>query len=345
MTEIINKIEYLSELEKALCEAGKGSSYILACCNYAAKLIDSNLPVIFDIKHLALLIGIEPNDLCKVIWAVDKYLYREASIPKKSGAKRNLLIPCVTLKYIQRWILDNILYKLHVSKQSTGFCKKKSILSNAQIHVGMECVINLDIKNFFPTISVEQVFRIFHYYGYTKEVSYTLAKLCTFQGYLPQGSPASPCLSNIVCLKLDKRLANLATKYSANYTRYADDITFSGNKRIVTILDIAKNIIVQEGFCINEEKQRILYHHQRQVVTGLVVNQTNVKVLKKYKRNLQTEIYFCKKFGVMSHQQKTQDSHNFYKEHLYGKAYFINMVEPEIGQKLLNQLDEIVWDY
>ena len=93
-------------------------------------------------------------------------------------------------------------------------------------------LVNIDIKDFFPTVTLEQVFRIFKYYGYTKKLSYTLAKLCTYRGILPQGSPASPAITNIICLRLDKRLAALGKKYDASFSRYADDITFSEKKQL-----------------------------------------------------------------------------------------------------------------
>lgn len=317
----------------------------MACTNYASNLIDSQLPVIFDNTHLALLIGVKPNDLRKIIWSINNYLYNEVNIPKKSGGKRRLLIPSATLKIIQRWILDNILIEFHVSSHATGFREGNSIVTNAKPHVGKECVINLDIENFFPSISIEKIFQVFYYYGYTKEVSYTLSRLCTYEGFLPQGSPASPCLSNIVCLKLDKRLSSISSLYSADYTRYADDITVSGNKRLSSILPFLIEIIQDEGYKINQSKLRLQYSHQKQVVTGLNVNGNTIKVSRKYKRQLLKDIYYCQKYGVNGHQQRIGDHHNFYKEHLYGKAYFINMIEPEIGEIILNKLDQIEWDY
>ena len=136
-------------------------------------------------------------------------------MPKKNGGVRIINIPSADLKYIQRWILKYILNNIHVSEHANGFVKSKSILTNAQNHVNSECIVNIDLKDFFPSIEFEQVFKIFKYYGYTKELSYTLAKLCTFQGVLPQGSPASPAITNIICLKLDKRLSSLGEKNNA----------------------------------------------------------------------------------------------------------------------------------
>lgn len=341
----MNKEEYLNELKEQLIQNNKDDRYIIACCNYAAKLIDANLPVIFDNTHLSLLIGITPFNLGKLLYSIDDYCYKEIKIPKKSGGKRTLHIPSVELKYIQRWILDNILYNCHISNCANGFAKNKSILTNAKQHLHSECIINIDLKDFFPSVKFEEVFRIFKYYGYTKELSYTFAKLCTYQGILPQGSPASPALTNIICLKLDKRLLGLAQKYNATYSRYADDITFSGNRSITHLLPIATEIIQNEGFMLNQKKTRISYNHQKQEVTGLIVNGDTVHISKQYKRKLRQEIYYCMKYGVKNHQEKINDNHAFYKEHLYGQAYFIHMIEPDLGEKYLSMLDNIAWEY
>lgn len=341
----MDKTEYLTSLKSGLREAKKSEKYILACCNYAARLIDSGLPVLFDNRHLALVLGIDPFDFGKLLYSIDEYCYHEVKIPKKNGDVRVLDIPSVELKYIQRWILDNILSEMHVSDYANGFVAGKSILTNAQKHVNSECIINIDLKDFFPSVTFEQVFGIFRYYGYTKELSYTFAKLCTYREKLPQGSPASPAITNILCLKLDKRLGGLAKKYQASYSRYADDITFSGGKAIIHLLPIATEIIRDEQFRINMDKTHVAYKYQRQEVTGLVVNGAQVRVSQKFKRKLRQEIYYCKKYGVQSHMEHVDDHHSFYKEHLYGQAYFINMVEPELGKKILNLLDSISWEY
>lgn len=239
----MDKGRYLDELREALLAAGKKKNYTLACLSYAERLLNEELPVIFDVKHLSLLLGINPYAFGELLYSVDDYGYHEMEIPKKSGGMRKLSVPSVDLKYIQRWILDNILSNIHISEYANGFAEGKSIVTNAMGHIGAECVINLDIKDFFPSVSYEQVFRIFRYYGYTKQLSYVLAKLCTYKGVLPQGSPASPYITNILCLKLDKRLSGLAKKYVAVYTRYADDITFSGTRGIKALLPIAEKIM------------------------------------------------------------------------------------------------------
>lgn len=343
--ESMNSAEYLVNLKKQLAAENKGKKYQEACISYANRLLQSNLPVIFDIKHFALLLGMKSADLSALLFVDPDLLYTRRLIPKKNGDKREILMPCILLKYIQRWLLDNILVNIPNSPHAMGFREGLSIVTNAQIHVDQDCIVNIDLKDFFPTITTEDVFRIFKYYGYTKELSYAFAKLCTFKGKLPQGSPASPCISNIRCLKLDKRLAATAGLYNAKYTRYADDITISGAANITHIVPLVRQIIADEGLIVNENKVHISYRHQHQQVTGLTVNNNAVRVNKAYKRKLQQEIYYCKKYGPYNHQEHVDDEHLFFKEHLYGKAYFVCMVEPEVGKRMLADLDTIDWDY
>lgn len=337
--------KYIEELHQALYESCKSEDYVEACIKYAERLLKENLPVIFDINHFAHLLGMEYRYLYLVSTMENDYKYKEVLIRKKRGGFREINMPCAVLKYIQRWILDNILDKMHYSDSSLGFRKGTSTVLNASRHLAKKCVLNLDIKDFFPTITKKDVFTVFKYYGYTRELSNFFAEICTLNGVLPQGAPTSPALANLKCIKLDKRLQKLSERLNVTYTRYADDITISGDYNLCKIKDIVIDIIESEGFSINNKKTRLLYSHQRQEVTGLIVNNDVLSVPKEYKREIKKEIYYCKKFGPSNHQEHTGDNHSFYKEHLYGKAYYIKMIEPELGESLLQQLDEIEWDY
>lgn len=334
---------YIEKLNLALKEHGYDDEYIQICDEYAFRLLENNLPVIFDRNHFVLLLGTTKKFLGITLFFADK-LYKLVKIPKKSGDYRQISIPTRNLKYIQKWILDNILNNMKVSEHSKGFVKKCSIVDNAKQHVNNECVITLDIKDFFPSITYNQVFHIFKYYGYTNELSYTFAKICTYNGGLPQGAPSSPYISNIICLKLDKRLSQLSNRIEANYTRYADDITISGSSDIKKCLPLIVKIIREEGFEINENKLRIQYSSERQIVTGLIVNE-KLSVPQKKKRYLRQQIHYCKRFGVANHLEHIKVNKSNFKEHLYGLAYFIKMVEREKGEKFLLELDSITWDY
>ena len=338
------KNDYIDELRCLLKENGENEKDILAAVRYAENLLGLNLPVIFDIHHLATLVGVETSDLAHILTYVEEAYYRKTEISKKNGGYREILIPAMRVRLIQRWILNNILYKIPVSNYAEGFRKNHSIVTNAIPHIGKKCIVNMDLKDFFPSITQKQVFQIFYYYGYTTDVSYMLSRLCTYDGYVPQGAATSPYLSNIVCLKLDKRLSLLAGKYNATYTRYADDITFSGGTGLKSIIIPVKNIIQDEGFTINDSKTRIQLWYQHQEVTGINVSGGKISVDKQYKKRIFQEIYYCKKYGPTSHLKHIGCTKNFYKEHMYGKAYYVYMVEPEVGKEILRQLDEIDWD-
>lgn len=335
---------YVEELKRVLTCNGEKQQDIMSACEYANNLISLNLPVIFNKKHFSLLVRREYIEITTMMATLESKYYHLAHIKKKSGGVRTLNIPAVSLRMVQRWILDNILNKLYISNCAMGFCVNRSIVDNAESHLGKACVINLDLKDFFPSITQKQVFNIFYYYGYTIDVSYMLSRLCTYEGKLPQGAPTSPCLSNIVCLKLDKRLSEISKRFNAKYTRYADDITFSCDSDISSIIQIVTKIIDDEGFQINKKKTRILFKHQRQEVTGLLVNGDHVRVDKKYIKKFKQEIYYCKKYGVDEHLNHIECRKHFYHDHMYGKAYFIKMVDEELGNKLLNELDTIDWE-
>lgn len=310
---------------------------------YRQRLYDNNVPVIYNLRHLRKIFRIRKREQ-EVFFGENKCsLYRNFSIPKKSGGVRQIEAPCKRLKEIQRWIKDEIVDKFVVSEYATGFRKNMSIVDNARKHVGKELVINMDIKDFFPSVTYADVLLMFMYIGYRKDVAHLLTKLCTnTENVLPQGSPASPSISNHILLKLDKRLGRLAESVGADYSRYADDITFSGKRGISTIIPLVEQIVEEEGFLVNENKTRLQYSNQRQEVTGLIVN-NKIAVSTTIEDEIRNAIYFIKKYGVDDHMKHIGCNKSFYMEHLYGIAYFINMVDRDKGKKYLAQLDEIIW--
>lgn len=310
---------------------------------YAQRLNDNDVPIIYNLRHLRKIFRIKKSEQDIFFGENKSSLYREFSIPKKSGGVRQIEAPSKRLKEIQRWIKDEIVDKFVVSEYATGFRKNMSIVDNARKHVGKELVINMDIKDFFPSVTYAEILLMFMYIGYRKDVAHLLTKLCTNpENVLPQGSPASPSISNHILLKLDKRLGRLAESVGADYSRYADDITFSGKKGIATIIPLVEQIVEEEGFLVNENKTRLQYNNQRQEVTGLIVN-NKVAVSSTIEDEIRNAIYFIKKYGVDDHMKHIGCNKSFYMEHLYGIAYFINMVDGDKGKKYLAQLDEIIW--
>lgn len=312
---------------------------------YSNRLNSNNVPIIYNLRHLRGILKIRRKEQNDFFGEGRSINYKVFYIPKKAGGYRKIEAPVEKLCYIQKWIKVNILDSIKVSDNAKGFKKNTSIIENARPHVGKEVVINLDIKDFFPSINYAKVFRFFIYIGYTKEVAHLLTQLCTNgNNVLPQGAPTSPGLSNIICLKLDKRLTELAKKVGCSYSRYADDITFSGKKEIIKIIPLIKRIIQDEGYVINEKKFRIQFSNHLQVVTGLTVNK-KINISKQLKKEIENAIFYAQKFGVDKHMQNINCNRFFYKEHLYGIAYFVKMIDKEKGEKYLNGLDKIEWFY
>lgn len=311
---------------------------------YNDRLTRNNMPIIYNLRHLRKILKIKKKEQNKY-FGNERNEYHTFYIPKKNGSKRMIEAPSDRLKSFQLWIKENILDKINVSTNARGFRKNYSILDNAKEHVNKDLVINIDLKDFFPSITYNRVYKIFAYVGYTNEVAHLLTQLCTNkENVLPQGSPASPVISNIVALKLDKRLGALANKFNCSYTRYADDITFSGCVGIKNMLSTVERIIIEENFSINDAKVRLHYKNQRQEVTGLIVNK-KIAVSPKIIKEIDNAIYYCLKFGVASHMQKIGCDKSFYKEHLYGLAYFIKMINEDMGENYLSKLDDISWAY
>lgn len=309
---------------------------------YKQRLNDNDVPVIYNLRHLRKIFRIKKREQDIFFGENKGSLYRSFSIPKKSGGVRQIEAPCKRLKEIQRWIKDEIVDKFVVSEYATGFRKNMSIVDNARKHVGKELVINMDIQNFFPSVTYADILLMFMYIGYRKDVAHLLTKLCTnAENVLPQGSPASPSISNHILLRLDKRLGRLAESIGADYSRYADDITFSGKRNISSIIYLVEQIVEEEGFKVNKNKTRLQYNNQRQEVTGLIVN-NKISVSAAIENEIRNAIYFIRKYGVDDHMKHIGCNKSFYMEHIYGIAYFINMVDRDKGKKYLEQLDEII---
>lgn len=334
---------YIEKLYSEMKSRGFEDEYIEICVSYSRELLNNKVPVIFDGEHLAKLLGVNFSTLSYYVYDTNKF-YQEFKIPKKTGDFRIIEAPSLNLKRIQSWILENILENITISESAYGFRKGINIVHNAQKHTFKKVVYNIDIKDFFPSIKRKDIFYIFYNRGYTSEVSYILSKLLTYKEHLPHGAPSSPYLANIKCEKLDFSIRAFCERIGAHYTRYADDITIScNNKKLIDNFLVIKKIIQNNGFELNEKKERIQYENQMQEVTGLIVN-NGVKVKRRYKREIEKDIYFCKKYGVSGHLKQINKNYlSFYREYLYGKVNFVKMVEPEVAATYLEQLAEIDW--
>lgn len=187
----------------------------------------------------------------------------------------------------------------------------------------------MDLEDFFPSISFRQVMRVFRDCGYAKNVSYNLASLCCLDGCLPQGAATSPGLSNVIARPLDIRLSALADRLGLVYTRYADDLSFSGEKISIKLAEYVANIAEDCGFRVNEDKTYLCRSGGRRVVTGISVANSSPRIPRDLKRKLRQEIHFVRRYGVLGHMSKKRIRNPFYLESLYGKICFWLFVEPE----------------
>ncbi|WP_144980081.1 retron St85 family RNA-directed DNA polymerase [Halomonas sp. C22] len=250
------------------------------------------LPAIETISDLANEIRLSDNKIRYLAYRA-QHLYKVYSIPKKSGGSRLIAQPSRELKAVQGWILRNILDKLSASEHSKGFEKESSILDNAMPHVGANYVLTVDLQDFFPSIKANKVYSIFYSVGYNKLISSVLTSICTYDGRLLQGAPTSPKLANLICAKLDSRLSGYSGPLGIVYTRYADDITLSGQaaRKIYKARDFINVIISSEGFKVNEKKTKICGTQRQKRITGLVVNENHAGIGRKRYREIRVKLH------------------------------------------------------
>jgi RNA-directed DNA polymerase len=253
-------------------------------------------------------------DLLKTDPAIMEYCllhpsYRQSVIRKKSGGLRTIHIPNPQLRILQNKLLPvlNNLYRQKVPDCVHGFvetgahCVPRNIISNAGAHIGKKHLLNIDLKDFFHSISarmIKDALIAFPYKKISEEVSSIIALLVTKDWFLPMGSPTSPVISNIVFYKLDFKLMSFAKTNNLCYSRYADDLTFSGDYFITTALkDEICQILLAEGFKVNPKKIRFQSEHMAQVVTGIKVNE-KLNVDRKYIRNLRAILHSWETTGI-----------------------------------------------
>jgi RNA-directed DNA polymerase len=302
------------------------------------KLRYNDLPYIYNLDHLANICEISSSQLSLFVHNKTKS-YVSFKIPKRNGTFREISAPTSELKFVQRWILYNILYNLDPGKYSHGFIPKRSIITNASVHVGNELVLCIDLKNFFPNIKMNRIVGLFNGMGYTKKTSILLAEICTYNWALPQGSPTSPMLSNLIAWHLDFYLSHFCEKYNLNYSRYADDITISGSKILPRYKTLIFHIIERQGFEINYDKVRLHDQGSSQRVTGLVVNE-KISIQRKKKRLLRAMVHNILKNGPIA-ENRTNDP--FFREKIFGLLGFAKMVNPEFAISLLDKLETVDW--
>lgn len=310
---------------------------------YAKRLHDNNVPIIYDIEHFSILVGVRSSEILKISNSKSKLYYKEYTILKKNGGLREIKAPLPTLDIIQRWILNKILVNLEPSIFCKSYQKNLSLKDNAKFHKRQKIVLKMDVSNFFDEVLWEHVFSIFLNLGYSYKVSKIIASMVTYSNNgkkrkgIPQGACTSPMLSNIILKSFDEKIGTICIKRKIRYTRYADDLTFSGDFNYSSIQRIVKNSLYVYGFKINEKKTQVLKENNRQIVTGIVVND-KMQVSRKYRHNLRLEIYFLlNKTNQHFNMKKivSFDDKMEYLKSVLGKINFIlqvNKSDKEFGE-------------
>jgi RNA-directed DNA polymerase len=329
----------------------------------AAAAADWAVPSICTSGQLCELLEVPQN---RLLWLADRRRseyqqrketlrnYRYFQLSKRSGGSRLIEAPKSVLKRIRRWIANQILRPIPVHHSVHGFVPDRSPVTSAQVHIRQQIVLRIDLRDFFPSITSKRVAGLFRTICYPDQAASLLTGLCTnrtwrgavepdtdpcqqlSESHLPQGSPASPHLANASAWSLDCRLSGLATKFGVRYTRYADDLIFSGGKELEFRLSrfriLALAIIHHEGFGIRASKTQAMRSDTRQFVTGMVVNErTNVKraVFDRTKAILTN----CLRYGLES---QNRFHHPNFGAYVQGQIRWIQAVNPNRGAHLLS---------
>ncbi|QEL16375.1 reverse transcriptase family protein [Limnoglobus roseus] len=323
----------------------------------------NSVPPLANLRQLRELLGIRSaKQLGYFLLASDKDdgPYTRFTVPKRGGGERVICAPKPQLKWVQRRIHERILSGVPLADAAHGFVPGRSIVSNAAAHVGAAVVVKFDLKDFFPTIHSYRMIGLFARMGYSvgtakiatadesASVAPVLARLCSYtpdprawgKAHAPQGAPTSPAVSNLICRHLDARLGGLARKLGGVYTRYADDLTFSF---AATGIDLGRfrwwvdQVCQQEGFVMNADKFRVIRRSQRQLVTGLVVND-GVRPTREQRRAFRAVLHNCRRNGVVTEARGDPR----FSQYLRGFASYLHMVRSTEGADLVRQVAELL---
>lgn len=347
--------------EEEVLHLGEGVSAGLSAADEAGRALAPGLPALASPKALAQAMGLSLGELRFL--AYDRALatvshYRRFTIPKKTGGLRLISAPMPRLKRAQYWVLDALLAHAPVHEAAHGFVPGRSIVTNARAHVGRDVVVNLDLKDFFPTLDYRRVKGKFRGLGYAEPVATVLALLCTepdvdaveIDGQrlyaargprrLPQGAPTSPALTNLICTRLDGRLSGLGRSLGFTYTRYADDLTFSASgaaaEKVGALLKYVGEIVAAEGFTVHPDKTRVMRRGRHQEVTGLTVNE-RVAVPRETLRRFRALLHALDRHGPAGRRWGGSGEADVLRAAL-GFARFVAMVTPAAGAPLVAEV-------
>ena len=262
--------------------------------------------------------------------------YREVKLPKRDGSFRTLHVPDEILSRVQRAIADKLLAYEPISPYATAYRVAGSVRKNAAPHVGKAKILKLDIAHFFDSVMYSTVKEMaFPKEKYAEKIRVLLAMLCYCGEVLPQGAPSSPMITNIIMRCFDETVGKRCQSLGIAYTRYCDDMTFSGDFDETAIIPFVREELRKYGFFLNDKKTAVVPCCRRQTVTGVVVNE-KLNVSSAYKRRIRQEIFYLQKFGVAEHLKKTASdlSAKQYLMKLLGRINYVLQICPDDGNFL-----------
>lgn len=261
--------------------------------------------------------------------------YHNVLIPKRDGSKRKLSVPDLILKRVQKSIADNILAQYPVSKYAKAYKVGSNVQRNAQPHVGKKKILKLDIEGFFDHILYSQVKNtVFCEEKFAEPIRVLLTMLCYYKESLPQGAPTSPAITNIIMYDFDEAVGAFCGEKKIAYTRYCDDMTFSGDFDEGEVIAFVKGELCKLGLFLKNRKTAVIPASKRQTVTGIVVNE-KMNITKEYKKKIRQEMHYIQKFGLDEHVSrcKIADKQQYVLS-LRGRIAFVLQTTPNDGEFL-----------
>lgn len=304
--------------------------------------------------------------------------YRVFRVRKRSGGWRSICVPCPALMQVQRFIHRELLRTptalAQLGDEATAYRPGGSPLLNAQPHLGSRWLLKLDVRQFFESVSERQVWHVFRRLGYTARTALLLARLCTrvlplpvdqrwqqrsarwthsrtdprrdrprVLGHLPQGAPTSPMLANLVCVDMDAQLRALAHHHALAYTRYADDLAFSGaglpRDRTRRLIGEVARTVGAHGFGLQQLKTQVAAAGARRIVTGVAIEGEQPRLPRAAKDALRQALHHITRHGLQSHCERTGQADPATCLHrLAGQIHHLRQIEPEAGERLMRRM-------
>ena len=331
----------ISDWEKTIQESSLNEKEKKEKLFFVKKAFENNVPVIFSLEHFSTLVGVKKGVLTNMTRKPISF-YRKFTIPKRSGGTREIVTPHKSLLSVQQWISKHILSTFEIHSRAYAYIKTKNVAQNATLHIGCNEMLKIDLKDFFPSIKINRVRELFNRKGYSKEVSSYLSYLCCLNGSIPQGAGSSPIISNIILYNLDNRLFQFSSKHKITYSRYADDLIFSGKNIKADFKDMIILMIKEEGFNINYKKLKKYSKLHRKLVTGILVKGDEIRLQKSVRKEIKEQVYYILRYGVIDQVKKYNDI--YYIDRVLGRLNYWKQIEPN-NEFVISSIEKINYEF